>query len=121
MTPKLLLQGFAILLGLLWLSNIIVNCLNIVFPAPLVGMLLLFLLLHFKVLPLAGIEGICDILISKMGLLFLPAGVSIILYLDLLKREATAFLLIVVIANIIILLTTAKFTDIIISRMGGKK
>lgn len=121
MTPKLFLQGFAILVALLWFSSLIINWLGIAFPPALVGMLLLFLLLHFRVIPLEVVEGISDFLISKMGLLFLPAGVSIVLYLDLLKRELIPFIAIVVVANIVILLATAKFTDAIISRTGGKK
>lgn len=121
MTPQLLLQGFAILLFIQWIATIIISFLGITFPAPLLGMLLLFLLLHFKVIPVSVVEGLCDLLISKMGILFLPAAVGIILYLDLVKAELVPFLATVILGSIIILLGTAKFTELLIRYQGGKR
>lgn len=121
MTPQLLLQGFAIVLFLQWLATLIIAQLGISFPAPLLGMLLLFLLLHYKVIPLSIVEGFCDLLISKMGILFLPAAVGIILYLDLVKAELVPFLATVILGSLVILLGTAKFTELLIRLQGGKR
>lgn len=120
MTPQLLLQGFAIVLFIQWLATLIIAQIGITFPAPLLGMLMLFLLLHFKLLPLSVVEGFCDLLITKMGLLFLPAAVGIIMYLDILKAELIPFLATVVLGSLVILLSTAKFTELLIKLQGGK-
>lgn len=121
MNPSSLLYGMGILLGLLWFSTMVLSWLQLSFPPALLGMLILFILLHFHIIPLKLIEGISDVLISKMGLLFLPAAVSIMLYLDLLSAQLLPFVATVALGNIVILFATALFTDILISRKGGKE
>jgi len=120
MTPNLLLQGIAIVLFIQWIATLVISYIGITFPAPLLGMLILFLLLHFKIIPLSIVEGFCDLLISKMGILFLPAAVGIILYLDLVKLELLPFLATVILGSLVILLGTAKFTEFLIKLQGGQ-
>lgn len=93
MSPTSLLRGIAFLLLLQWVSTLIINALGVPFPPALLGMLILTALLCGNVIPASSIEGICDILISKMGMLFLPAGVSVILYADVIKAELLPLLL----------------------------
>ena len=57
------------------------------------------------------IEGICDILISKMGMLFLPAGVSVILYVDVIKAELLPITVTIVVCSIVVLALTAFFIE----------
>lgn len=121
MNPNSLLIGLAILLGILWLSTVVVAWLQISFPPALLGMLILFLLLYFKMIPLNLVESISEVLISKMGLLFLPAAVSVIMYLEVLSSQMLPFVATVVIGNLAILFATAKFTDLLISKKGGEQ
>lgn len=115
-----LLKGMAILLGLQYVSVLLLRELELNFPAPLVGMLLLFVLLQLKIVKEKHIEQACNLLISKMGLLFLPPAVGIVMYLDLLKAELLPIAITVFGGSIIILICTAHFTQFIIGR-GGKK
>lgn len=122
MNPTSLIQGGAILLGLQWFSSLILSWLNLAFPAPLLGMLLLFLLLQLGIIKEQMIEGICELLISKMGLLFLPAGVSIILYLDIFKAEFLPIAITTLAGSLVILLGTAHFAQLLTGqKKGGKK
>ena len=57
------------------------------------------------------VEGICDILISKMGMLFLPAGVSVILYVDVIKAELLPITVTIVVCSIVVLAVTAFFIE----------
>ena len=82
MSPTSILRGIAFLLLLQWVSTLIINALGVPFPPALLGMLILTGLLCAGIIPDTSVEGICNILISKMGMLFLPAGVSVILYAD---------------------------------------
>ena len=59
----------------------------------------------------SSIEGICDILISKMGMLFLPAGVSVILYVDVIKAELLPITVTIVVCSIVVLSVTAFFIE----------
>lgn len=122
MNPTALIQGGAILLALQWLSALLLSWLNIAFPAPLLGMLLLFVLLQLGIIKEKQIEGICELLISKMGLLFLPAAVSIILYLDIVQAEFMPIAITVLAGSFVILLGTAHFAQLLTGKAkGGQK
>lgn len=111
MTSNKLLSGFAILMTIQWVSTLIVSNLGLSFPAPLLGMLMLTAMLLTGVLKLEAIEDISKLLIEKMAIMFLPAGVSMILFLDILQAQIVPIGLTLVITNlIIVLVTTASVT-----------
>ena len=103
MSPTSLLRGIAFLLLLQWVSTLIINALGVPFPPALLGMLILTALLCGNVIPASSIEGICDILISKMGMLFLTAGVSVILYVDVIKAELLPITVTIIVCSVVVL------------------
>ena len=123
MTPTKLLHGLAILLALQWLSTEIITFLGIPFPPPLLGMLILTALLCTGVIKENYIEDICTALIDKMALLFLPAGVSMILYLDVIKAELLPISLTVILSSVIILCSTALILEMLLRKKekGGQQ
>ena len=123
MTPTKLLQGLAIILFLQWLSTEIIAFLGIPFPPPLLGMLILTALLCTGVIKENYIEDICTALIDKMALLFLPAGVSMILYLDVIKAEMLPISLTVILSSVIILCSTALILEMLLRKKekGGQQ
>lgn len=123
MTASSLLQGFALLLFLQWISTEIIAFLGIPFPPPLLGMLILTALLCTGVIKEDYIEDICTALIDKMALLFLPAGVSMILYLDVIKAELLPISLTVILSSVIILCSTALVLEMLLRRKekGGQQ
>ena len=123
MTPTKLLQGFALLLFLQWISTEIIAFLGIPFPPPLLGMLILTALLCTGVIKENYIEDICTALIDKMALLFLPAGVSMILYLDVIKAELLPISLTVILSSVIILCSTALVLEMLLRKKekGGQQ
>ena len=82
-------------------------------------MILLLVLLLTGVIRVRTIEDVCDILIEKMGMLFLPAGVSILLYLDVILAESTAIVATVIISSFMILIVTAVFLNFMLKSKGG--
>lgn len=123
MTPTKLLQGLAIILFLQWLSTEIIAFLGIPFPPPLLGMLILTALLCTGIIKENYIEDICTALIDKMALLFLPAGVSMILYLDVIKAELLPISLTVILSSVIILCSTALVLEMLLRKKekGGQQ
>ena len=123
MTASSLLQGFALLLFLQWISTEIIAFLGIPFPPPLLGLLILTALLCTGVIKENYIEDICTALIDKMALLFLPAGVSMILYLDVIKAELLPISLTVILSSVIILCSTALVLEMLLRKKekGGQQ
>lgn len=118
MTSHKLLTGFAILMAIQWISTLIVANLGLSFPAPLLGMLLLAAMLISGVLKLEAVEDICKLLIDKMAIMFLPAGVSMLLYLDVIQAQLIPICLTVIITNLIIVLVTTASVTLAAKYMG---
>ena len=120
MSPTSLLRGIGLLLFLQWISTLIISAIGVPFPPALLGMLFLVALLAFKIVPVESVEGICDILISKMGMLFLPAGISVMLYADVIKAEFTAISITIIVCSIAVLLSTALLLQFLLKRSEVK-
>ena len=102
-----IIYQFGIIFTLCWASDIIVALLPFSFPASVIGMILLFILLAFRVLKVEHIREKSDFLLSNMAFFFIPAGVSIINYFDVLKGNVGKLLLICFLTTILTFATTA--------------
>lgn len=120
MTPSSILKGTAVLLLLQGISTIVLNLCGFKFPPALLAMLLLLALMLKGIIRPRTVEDVCDILIEKMGMLFLPAGVSILLYLDIIVAESTAIIATVLISSLLILVVTALFLNFMLKGKGGE-
>ena len=89
----------------------------ILIPGSRVGMLLLFLLLQFKVLDLSSIENVSGFFLDNMAIFFIPAGVSLIKSLDLIRENVLVLLLVICLSTLIVMYTTG----IIVEKMIKKK
>lgn len=90
---KILYQA-GILAALCWSCHIVEAILPFSFPASVIGMLLLFALLALGVLKREQIGELSDFLLSNMAFFFIPAGVSIMNYFEILKNSAWKLVLI---------------------------
>ena len=104
-----LFNQLALILGIWaigeYISSFIQNI--IVIPGNIIGMILLFLLLQFKVIKLDKVNELGDLLINNIAIFFVPAGVSLIRSLDLISD------------NIFVLLMTIFFSTIAVMYITG--
>ena len=96
-----------ILFALCWVSQIVEWLLPIPFPASVIGMVLLFALLWAQVLRVDHIREKSDFLLGNMAFFFLPAGVSILNYADVLRSTAVQLVLICLLTTVITFGVTA--------------
>lgn len=85
-------------------------------PGTIVGMIILFLLLQFKIIKEEAIKEVSDFLLNNMALFFVPAGVSLINSLGLIGENMVVLLLSVTAATMIIMFVTGKTVDIMIHK-----
>ncbi|WP_114108568.1 CidA/LrgA family protein [Clostridioides difficile] len=83
----------------------------ILIPGSIVGMLLLFLLLQFKVLDLSSIENVSGFFLDNMAIFFIPAGVSLIKSLDLIRENVLVLLLVICLSTLIVMYTTGIIVE----------
>ncbi|MDF7680738.1 CidA/LrgA family protein [Enterobacteriaceae bacterium ESL0689] len=81
------LRAFALIYACLYAGIFIASLLPITIPGSIIGMLILFVLLALQILPSAWLNPGCTLLIRYMALLFVPIGVGIMQYWDLLRVQ----------------------------------
>ena len=95
-----------ILFGCLALGELIVRTTGAKLPARIIAMLLLTLMLKLTVIKLEWVRGLTDFLIANLGFFFVPPGVALMLYFDLIKAEIVPIALATLLSTIIVLIIT---------------
>lgn len=118
-----IIKQIAIIFSVCWISQVIEHFLPFAFSASIIGMILLFFCLACGFLKIEHIQEKSDFLLSNMAFFFIPAGVSIINYFDVLKSNAWQILTICVITTIVTFGVTALFMRMTMRLMkrGNKK
>lgn len=70
-------RGLIILTFCLWAGNIISKILPIMIPGSIIGLLILFFLLAFQLIPTCWIKNSCNLFMRYMTVLFIPAAMGI--------------------------------------------
>ena len=112
-TYSILYQSVVIGLIVL-LSKLIEKMLPFVMPASVIGLVLLFLALSFKFIKLEEVEDVGDKLVSNIGLFFVPAGVSVINSLGILKAHFVLDIVLIFTSTVILLVSTGWMTQMIL-------
>ena len=110
-----IIYQIGIIFSLCWVSQIVEALLPIDFPASVIGMILLFALLVFRVLKVEHIREKGDFLLKNMAFFFIPSGVALLEQVDFLKGKIMILLLICLITMVLTFAATA-FTVRLVSR-----
>ena len=116
-----ILYQIGIIFSICWVSQIVEKLLPFDFPASVIGMVLLFVLLSCKVLKVEHIREKSDFLLANMAFFFVPAGVSIINYFDVLKSSVVQLLLICLFTTVLTFAATAGSIRLTLKLMNRRK
>lgn len=81
------LRSFILIYLCLYAGIFIATLLPFSIPGSIIGMLIMFTLLALQILPAKWVKPSCHLLIRYMALLFVPIGVGVMQYYDLLKAQ----------------------------------
>ena len=95
------------------------NIINI--PGSILGMIILFLLLQFKIISEEKIKDVADFLLGNMGIFFIPAGVSLIQSLGLIKENAILLLSCIILINIAVMIGSGISVEFMIKLKEKKQ
>lgn len=88
------------------IGEVLSRGLNLPVPGPVIGMLLLFAVLRWRGGPPEPLSATANSILAHLPLLFVPAGVGVMVHLPLLAREGAPLLTAIVISTAITLLMT---------------
>jgi holin-like protein len=92
------LQGVAWLLVLQLTGEALAHLLNLPFPGPVIGMLLLVVSLSFSRVR-ESVQVAASFLLAHLSLLFVPVGVGVITHLDLLRDYGLKLMLVIALST----------------------
>lgn len=116
-------RQLAIIIGCLAVGEFITWLTGISVPSSIIGMLLLTFLLKVKVIKLEWVETISNFLVKNMGFFFVPPGVALMLYFDIIGKEIVPIVLATTLSTMLVLVVTGWthiMTRKIIKRIKGK-
>lgn len=118
-----MIKQFAIIVGILTISYMIEIGLSIPFPASIIGMLILMLLLVTKVIKLEQVEDISNFLQKEIILFILPLSIGIMGSIHIFEGKFLITVFIVLISTLISIFTTALIMKLALKKTikEGKK
>lgn len=111
-----LLKELAIYFGITFISEVIAKLLPINIPPSIIGIVILFTLLELKVLKTEDVEMTGDYLIKIMPILFVPVGVGLIKYLDVLKIVAVPMVFVITLSTAIVMTAVGVVTQKLVEK-----
>ncbi len=103
----------AIIFGCLALGELVVWLTGIKLPSSIIGMLLLTLFLQLKWIRLRWVEGISNFLVKNLGFFFVPPGVALMLYLDIIKAQVVPIVIASIVSTVIVIVVTGWVHQIV--------
>lgn len=101
-----MLRQCTIIFGCLAVSELIVSVTRLPLPSSIIGMVLLTTLLKTGWIKLAWVKDISDFMLQNIAFFFVPSGVAIMLYLDILEASVWPIVIASVASTIITLTVT---------------
>ena len=101
-----MIRQCAILFGCLALGELVVWLTVVKLPSSILGMLLLTLFLKLGWIKLHWVQGMSDFLVANLGFFFVPPGVALMLYFDIIRAEFWPIVTATVISTLLVLVVT---------------
>lgn len=116
-------RALALIYACLYAGIYLSSLLPITIPGSIIGMLILFVLLALQILPAKWVNPGCYILIRYMALLFVPIGVGVMQYYDLLRAQFGPIIVSCAISTLIVFLVVSWSTHLVHGerKVVGKK
>lgn len=111
----------AIVVAICFAGDFIVSILPFKFSSSVLSMLILLILLMIKAVKYEQIENISSFMLSNMAILFVPLGVSLLSYIDVIKGILGVFVAVILLTTPIVYAATALTAQIIINIQNKKE
>ena len=112
---------FALILGVSFLGEVLNRLIPLPIPASIYGLVLMFVLLATRIVPLEAVRGTGKFLIEIMPVMFIPPSVSFIANLDVVRSMLTPLLLAGIATTFIVLAASGLVTQAVIRKTRKNK
>lgn len=106
-----MIRGFAVLLSFQLLGELATRGFGWPVPGNVVGMALLLVALMLGLVRLEWVTEAAELLLTHMALLFVPVGVAVMLYFDVIAREWLPIVAATVLSTFVVIAVTGHVTQ----------
>ena len=103
--------GFVVLCAVQALCNLVLTTLRFNFPAPIMGIILLAILLKFNIIKREWVKDVCELFLKYMPLFFVPLFVGIVVYYGLIEANLIPILVNVAVTTSLVIIVSALFVE----------
>lgn len=103
-------------IAVFWMMNGLAQWLHLPVPGSILGLVLVFLLLQFKVIKVEWIDLGATWLLAEMLLFFIPPATGLVQFEDLLIQNGLSILLVIVSSTLIVMLFAGLLSQLISRR-----
>ena len=104
----------AIILAICYIGEILTSLLPFAFSSSVLSMIILLILLVIKAIKFDNIKSSATFFTSNMAVLFIPYGVKLLEYIEVIKENMILFLIIVLLTTPLVYAVTAFTAQLII-------
>lgn len=115
------LKQFLIILAVSFVGELLHMLLPLPIPASIYGILILFILLETRLLPLYSVKETGDFLLEIMPVMFLPAAVGIIESWETIKPSLLAYLTVTIVSTVLVMAVSGLVTQAVLRCKKGEK
>ena len=115
------IKQFAIIAFISLIGEALGHIIPLPVPASIYGVVILFLALECKIIPLAAVKETGLFLVSILQILFIPATVGLIDTWDVFAPNWFAYTVIIILSTFMVMLISGKVTQFIISLSKRKE
>ena len=116
-----LLRQFLIILIICFTGEVLSKVVHIPLPGSIIGMILLFICLISGIIKLEMIAEISKFLLDHLAFFFIPAGVGLLAYVGILKKNLLPILVICFITTFLVMIVTGWTVQLIKQQLNNKK
>ena len=116
-----MLREFIIIFIINYIGTIISKTLALPIPGTIIGLLLLFALLYYKIIKLNMIENVANFLLANMTIFFMPPTVKIMDSYQLLQGNFIKFVVLIIVSTVITMGVTGKVVQFMIEHLDRKE
>ena len=114
-----MVRAFGILLGFHATGTLIAGLTGLPVPGNVLGLVLLTAALLLGWIRVEWIESAADLLVDNLAFLFVPAGVGVMSYFDLIARAWLPISISMVVSLVLVLIVTGKGCELAARAFGG--
>lgn len=107
------LRSFILIYICLYAGIAIASLLPITIPGSIIGMLILFILLSLQILPAKWVKPSCHLMIRYMALLFVPIGVGVMQYVDVIRQQFGPVVVSCFISTLVVLVVVSLSSQLV--------